>query len=228
MASTDSAGTAGRRARVLIVDDHPIVTQGLAQLIGREPDLEVCACAADAVSALGAIDALKPDVAIVDLSLGGTSGLGLLKDCKVRHPDLPILVLSMHDESLYAERALRAGAKGYVMKKEPPERVLAALRRVLGGAICLSDDMTSRLLHGCFDAGPAALGSPMDLLSDRELEVLELIGRGVGTQQIAGTLHLSPKTVETHRAHIKGKLQLKSGTELLLHAMKWVQNEGSR
>jgi DNA-binding NarL/FixJ family response regulator len=200
------------------------VTQGLSQLIGREPDLEVCACASDAATALGAIAALKPDAAIVDLSLGNASGLQLVKDCKVRHPGLPILVLSMHDESLYAERALRAGAKGYVMKKEPPERVLAALRRVLGGAIALSDGMATRLLQGIVAARPVAPGSLLDLLSDRELEVFEHIGRGAATQQIAETLHLSPKTVETHRAHIKEKLQLRGSTELLLHAMQWVQN----
>ncbi len=210
------------RARVLIVDDHPIVSQGLAQLIGREPDLEVCGCAPDVASALAAIAELDPDVAVVDLSLGNTSGLQLIKDCKVRYPELPILVLSMHDETLYAERSLRAGAQGYVMKKAAPETVLAALRRVVSGAIYLSDDMATRLLQGMVTTRPAAAGPLVELLSDRELEVFSLIGSGASTQKIAETLHLSPKTIETHRAHIKEKLQLKTGTELLLHAMKWV------
>jgi len=225
MSSTCPTEGDARRARVLIVDDHPIVTQGLTRLIGQEADLEVCGCAADVPSALGAIAALKPDVAIVDLSLGSASGLQLIKDCKVRHPELPILVLSMHDEVLYAERVLRAGAKGYVMKKDTPETVLAALRRVLGGTIYLSNHMASRLLQGMVGARPVAPSSLVGLLSDRELEVFEHLGRGVGTQQIAEILHLSPKTVETHRAHIKEKLQLKTATELFQHAMNWVQNE---
>ncbi|MBE3070212.1 MAG: response regulator transcription factor [Planctomycetes bacterium] len=211
-------------ARVLVVDDHPVVRQGLALLINHEPDLAVCGEAATAAEALKAIADTRPDVAIVDLSLKGASGLDLIKDIKVRHPGLPVLVLSMSDENVYAERALRAGARGYMMKEEATEKVLTALRRVLAGAVYLSDAMASRLLSQ-FVAGDApGGGSPVDRLSDRELEVFRLIGQGLGTGEIAHRLHLSPKTIETHRAHIKVKLGLDSGTDLLRQAIRFVED----
>jgi DNA-binding NarL/FixJ family response regulator len=214
------------KLQVVLVDDHPIVRQGLAQMISREPDMEVCGEAETAADALKAIAACKPDVAIVDLSLKGTSGLELLKDLKVRFPKLPVLVLSMYDESMYAERALRAGAKGYMMKEEATEKVLAAIRGILAGQIYLSEAMASRLLHMVVGERTPGSVSPTERLSDRELEVFQLIGQGYGNTDIARQLHLSPKTVETYRAHIKEKLDLSSATELLQHAIHWAQSLG--
>jgi DNA-binding NarL/FixJ family response regulator len=215
------------RAKVLVVDDHPIVRQGLVRMIDHEKDLVVCAEAESVSDALKAVAATSPDVAIVDLSLKGASGLELLKDLKVRYPRLPVLVLSVYDESMYAERALRAGARGYMMKEEAAEKVLTAVRRILSGQIYLSDAMASRLLHLFVGGRPAAGTSPAERLSDRELEVFQLIGRGFGNTEIARQLHLSPKTVETYRAHIKEKLSLTGATELLQHAIQWCQSTGS-
>jgi len=218
---------AGQAARVLVVDDHPVVRQGLRLLIDHEPDLEVCAEAETAADALEAIAEHKPDVALVDLSLKGASGLELIKDIRVRHADLPVLVLSMSDEGVYAERALRAGATGYLMKEAATDEVLTALRRVLDGGIYLSDAVASRLLAQLVRGVPADGGSPVDRLSDRELEVFGLIGRGLGTGEIARRLHLSPKTIETYRAHIKQKLNLADATELLQHAIHYVRESES-
>ena len=216
-----------QKARVLVVDDHPVVRQGLRLLIDHESDLEVCAEAETVADALEAITKHKPDVAVVDLSLRGTSGLELIKDIRVRHADLPVLVLSMSDESVYAERVLRAGARGYLMKEAATDEVLTALRRVLDGGIYLSDAMASRLLAQLVRGVPADGGSPVGRLSDRELEVFGLIGRGLGTSDIARRLHLSPKTIETYRAHIKQKLDLADATELLQHAIYYVrESEG--
>ena len=214
------------KLQVVLVDDHPIVRKGLAQMIAREPDMEVCGEAETAVEALKAIAACHPDVAVVDLSLKGTSGLELLKDLKVRFPKLPVLVLSMYDESIYAERALRAGARGYLMKEEATEKVLAAIRGILSGQIYLSEAMASRLLHMAVGGRDPGAVSPTERLSDRELEVFQLIGQGYGNTDIARQLHLSPKTVETYRAHIKEKLDLSSATELLQHAIHWAQSLG--
>ena len=212
------------KAKVLVVDDHPVVRQGMAQLISHEPDLTVCGEAGSVPEALKAIAACHPDVAVVDLSLKGASGLELLKDIKVRYPRLPVLVLSMADENVFAERALRAGARGYMMKEEAAEKVLEAIRCVMAGRIYLSDAMASRLLHQFVDGKSKAGASPVDGLSDRELEVFQLIGRGLGTGEIARQLHLSPKTIETYRAHIKNKMNLESATELLQHAIQYVQS----
>ncbi|MCX5670203.1 MAG: response regulator transcription factor [Planctomycetota bacterium] len=212
------------KAKVLVVDDHPVVRQGMAQLISHEPDLTVCGEAGSVPEALQAIAACHPDVAVVDLSLKGASGLELLKDIKVRYPRLPVLVLSMADENVFAERALRAGARGYMMKEEAAEKVLEAIRCVMAGRIYLSDAMASRLLHQFVDGKSEAGASPVDGLSDRELEVFQLIGRGLGTGEIARQLHLSPKTIETYRAHIKNKMNLESATELLQHAIQYVQS----
>jgi len=205
--------------RVLLVDDHPILRQGLARLINEQKDLMICGEFEEAAKALDSIEAAKPDAAIVDISLKGASGIELLKNIKVRFPQLLVLVLSMHDESLYAERALRAGASGYIMKQEATEQVLVALRRVLGGEIYLSEPMSSKLMHQLVGGKPTA-GSLLERLSDRELEIFGLIGQGRGTRQIAEQLHLSVKTVESHRAHIKEKLNLKNATELVHRAIQ--------
>src|SRR5271170_6436448 len=208
------------KSTVFIVDDHPIVRQGLALLINREPDLKVCGDAEEAGSALPRIDELKPDLVVVDISLNGPDGLDLLKNLRAQHPNLPVLILSMLDESLYAERALRDGASGYIMKQEATERVLVAIRRILGGEIYLSDRMASRMLHRFVgQEGPPR--SPIAGLTDRELEVFRLIGEGHGTRQIAGELHLSVKTVESYQAHIKDKLSLKNARELVQRAIQW-------
>jgi len=209
------------KARVYIVDDHPIVRSGLAQLINQEADLHVCGEAADATAALDGIDALKPDVAVVDLSLHGPDGLELVKNLRARHNAVPVVILSMHDESLYAERALRAGARAYLMKQEAPEQVLVALRQVLAGEVYVSHRMASRLLGQMSGARPAAGDSPLTALTDRELEVFRRIGRGHGTRRIAEELRLSVKTVESYRMHIKEKLGLHSAVELVRTAVEW-------
>ena len=215
------------KARILVVDDHPIVRRGLVLMIMAESDLTVCGEAETAADALKIIAGAKPDAAVVDLSLKGISGLELLKDIKVRYPKLPVLVLSVFDESIYAERALRAGAKGYMMKEEAAEKVLTAIRQILEGQIYLSDAMSSRLLHVLVGGRTDGGASVAERLSDRELEVFQLIGRGLGNTDIAKQLHISPKTVETYRAHIKEKLNLTSATELLQHAIQWTQSMGT-
>lgn len=206
---------------VFIVDDHPIVRQGLALLINREPDLAVCGDAEEAGSALRRIEELRPDIIVVDISLAGPDGLELLKSIRARDANLPVLILSMLDESLYAERALRAGASGYIMKQEATERVLIAIRRILGGEIYVSDRMANRMLHR-FAGGQADQGSSISTLTDRELEVFRLIGEGHGTRQIAEQLHISVKTVESYQAHIKEKLSLKNARELVQRAIQWI------
>jgi DNA-binding NarL/FixJ family response regulator len=210
------------RSAVFIVDDHPIVRQGLKLLIDQEPDLTVCGEAETADAVLPAIRALKPAIAVIDISLGHDSGIELIKNIKLQHPALPLLVLSMHDESLYAERALRAGAKGYIMKQEAPEKVIIAIRQVLQGAIYVSDAMKAKMLNKIIDSRSEATSSPMELLSDRELQVFKLLGSGLSTRQVSDQLHVSMKTVEAYRANIKEKLNLKSSAELVQHAIHWV------
>ena len=205
--------------RVLIVDDHPIVRQGLAQLIEQEPDLEVCGEASDADSAVTSMDELEPDVALVDLMLKGASGTDLIKNLKSRHPSTPLLVISMHDEAVYAERALRAGAHGYIMKEEATGQVLTALRKVLGGDVYVSDRMVGHILRRMVGGAGSATG--VDALSDRELEVFQWIGRGLAVPEIAQRLSVSPKTVETYRAHIKEKLNLANSAEVMRFAVQW-------
>jgi len=216
-----------RKKRVLIVDDHPIARYGLAKLIEQEADLEVCGEAEDFAQALKALASARPDVVVADISLPGKNGLDLVKDIKARHAGLPVLVLSIHDESLYAERALRAGASGYIMKEEAAEEVVAAIRRVLAGEVYLSQPMASRMLSRLV-RGQDAAASPAELLTDRELQVFELMGQGMGTRQVAERLHLSVKTIETHQAHIKEKLNLSTVTQLVRHAVLWVQRAGVR
>ena len=207
--------------RILLVDDHPIVRQGLAEMIDQERDLQVAGTAEDVHRALEALDKIKPDLVIADISLKGSNGIELLKNIKVRFPKTLVLVLSMHDESLYAVRALRAGAAGYIMKQEATEKVLTAIRRVLSGEIYLSEKMEKKMMHQLVGGRTARTGSPIEDLSDRELEVFGLIGQGHGTRQIAEELHLSIKTIESHRAHIKEKLNLRNATELVQHAIQW-------
>lgn len=211
---------------VLIVDDHPIVRQGLKGLISQAPDLEVCGEAETIFDALKAIEQLHPDVAVVDISLKGESGVDLIKDVRIRFPDLPVLTLSMYDEAIYAERVLRAGARGYVTKEEASEKVLTAIRCVLSGKIFLSERMSAKMLSKLVGGRTETPGLSVDRLSDRELQVFELIGRGMSTRMIAETLHLSIKTVESHRANIKEKLQIENATELLQQAIHWLQSQG--
>jgi len=212
---------AAPRSAVLIVDDHPIVRQGLTLLINREPDLAVCGDAEEAASALSRIEELKPDLIVVDISLNGPDGLDLLKSIRARDPNLPVLILSMLDESLYAERALRAGANGYIMKQEATDRVLVAIRRILAGEIYVSDRIANRMLHRFAGGVQIEDRSPIADLTDRELEVFRLIGEGHGTRQIAEQLHISVKTVESYQAHIKEKLSLKNARELVQRAIQW-------
>jgi DNA-binding NarL/FixJ family response regulator len=222
MAATNIPGQShtGKRT-VFVVDDHPLLRQGLALLINQQRDLEVCGEAEEAQAALQAISQKRPDIMIVDISLNGPDGLDLLKNIRASYPDLPILILSMHDEAIYAERALRARANGYIMKQEATEKVLIAVRRILGGDVYLSDHMANKMLQQYIGGSPAALHSRISTLSDRELEVFCLIGEGRGTREIAEELHLSVKTVETYQAHIKEKLRLHSGRELIQHAIQW-------
>ncbi len=213
------------RKKVLIVDDHPILREGLARVINQQEDLVVCGEAGTAPEGLAAVARRRPDAAIVDISLDESSGLDLIKDIAARHPRLPVLALSMHHENLYAERAIRAGAKGYVMKREPVEVMLAALRKVLGNQIAVSENIVSRLLGPSGRGKEPAADSPADLLSDRELEVFRLFGEGHGTRQIASKLHLAASTVESYRAAIKQKLGLVNGTELVARAARFVAGE---
>ncbi len=212
------------RMRIMIVDDHPILRKGLAMVINQEPDLTVSAEAPDASTALDMMESHKPDLVMVDLSLPGIDGIELIKTMKIRYKDLPALVVSMHDESIFAERALRAGARGYIMKQEAVEKVLVAIRKVLNGEIFVSDKITTKMLETLVSSDAKPVSSPLDLLSNRELTVFRMIGQGFKTSQIAEELHLSVKTIESYRSHIKEKLKLDTGTDLMKYAIQWVQN----
>ena len=213
--------------RVLIVDDHPVVRRGMAGMINQEQDMEVCAEAEGFSEALDALKACEPDVAVVDLTLKDIGGMELVKQLRESYPDLPVLVLSMHEETLYADRVLRAGAKGYIMKQEGTEKLVSAIRTVLRGEIHVSEKMASRMLGQFVGGKRDAAGSPLERLSDRELEVFELLGRGLGTRKIAERLCISIKTVESHREHIKDKFRVKTANELVQHATQWVMREGA-
>ncbi len=204
--------------RVFIVDDHPLVRQGLAQICGE---------AEDSSSAMRGIEHTKPDAIIVDISLQGNNGLELIKNVKAINEHVPILVFSMHDESIYAQRALRAGAKGYVMKKESSEKIVDAIRRIIKGEIFVSPRVADQVLHQIVNGPANAAVSPVDRLTDRELEVVQLIGRGLSTREIADSLHLSVKTIESHRAHVKEKLNLRNATELVQFSVQWVDQQQS-
>jgi DNA-binding NarL/FixJ family response regulator len=212
---------------IIIVDDHPMMRKGLAMTLEAEPDLSVVGQAADAEECLSMLETMDLDLAIVDISLPGMSGLELIKHIQALQPDLKTLVVSRHDETLYAERAIRAGARGYVMKLEASNLIVKAVRRVLAGGIYVSEEINERLLLGLAAGREEIAQSPLEVLSDRELEVFELTGRGLGTRDIAERLHLSVKTVESYRARIKDKLNLKSAAELMQHAVQWVEGEGS-
>lgn len=213
------------KKRVLVVDDHPIVRQGLGLLINREADLVVCGEAEEAMGAMHVLASAKPDVLIVDISLNGPDGIDLLKSVRATHPSLPVLILSMHDESIYAERALRAGANGYIMKQEATEKVLVAVRRILNGEIYVSERISNQILKHYITGSGSIRNSSIADLSDRELEVFRLIGEGHGTRQIAEELHVSIKTVESYQAHIKEKLSLRNARELMQRAFEWHKNE---
>lgn len=211
-----------RPKRILIVDDHPIFRQGVAQIIQHEPDMIVCAEAETCEQALAALAHEPPDLVILDIMLKGASGLELVKWIKAEYPEVPTFVLSMHDETFYAERALRAGARGYVMKEEASRQVMTAIRKVLAGELYVSPSIGFHIVQKFLDGEECSPRSPVEMLSDRELEVLELIGRGFGTRQIATKLYLSIKTIESHRAHIKNKLGFKTAPEMVRFAVEWV------
>ncbi|MFQ5990411.1 MAG: response regulator [Candidatus Methylomirabilales bacterium] len=218
---------ARQKHRVLVVDDHAIVREGLTTVINQQSNLTVCGGADDAQTALDAVAKLHPHLVIVDISLKGINGIELIKQMQRRDKKIPILVLSMHDESLYVERVLRAGARGYIMKQEGTEKVVTAIHKVLAGEIYVSDAMGKKLLGSFRDRGTDPRTPSVERLSDRELEVFRLIGQGYRTRQIADTLNVSVKTVETYREHIKQKMQVKNSTELLQHAIQWVQSEAA-
>jgi len=223
--TSKSHNQVGLKKRVLVVDDHPIVRQGLALLINRESDLLVCGEAEEAMGAMHVLASAKPDVLIVDISLNGPDGIDILKNIRTTHPNLPVLILSMHDESIYAERALRAGANGYIMKQEATEKVLVALRRILNGEIYVSERISNQILKQYITGSRTVRNSSIGDLSDRELEVFRLIGEGHGTRQIAEELHVSVKTVESYQAHIKEKLSLRNARELMQRAFQWHTSE---
>jgi DNA-binding NarL/FixJ family response regulator len=223
--SQDVAST--QKRTVFVVDDHPLLRQGLVMMINREPDLMVCGEAEDASGAIKAIAMKLPDIVIADISLSGPDGLDLLKNLRSLYPELPVLILSMHDETIYAERALRARANGYIMKQEATEKVLVAVRSILDGEIYLSNRMANKMLLHYMSGQTAESDSGLGALSDRELEVFRMIGEGLGTRQIAETLHLSMKTVESYQAHLKEKLSLRTGRELMQHAIQWKMSEKS-
>ena len=215
-----------KRRKILLVDDHPLMRRGQADLLNREPDLAVCGEAGTAREAMEAIAKLKPDLVLVDMALPDKDGLELIKDIQAIHPGLPVLAMSMQDESLYAPRVLRAGGRGYLMKQEGPERLAGAIRTVLSGQVALSPRMSAKMLESM--VGPAGQPSsgPEAKLTDRELEVLRHFGEGWSTDEIAGRLHLSPKTVDVHRGHIKEKLGFKTTPEFTRFAIRWVASQG--
>jgi DNA-binding NarL/FixJ family response regulator len=213
-----------KATRILLVDDHPIVRDGLAESINQEPDLTVCATAEDRQEALKLVETTKPELAVIDLMLKNSSGLELIKDVHARWPKLLILVVSMHDETLYAERVLRAGAQGYITKQQATRDILLAIRRVLSGGIYLSEKTASTVLARLTSKPRAASDSIADLLADRELQIFEMTGRGLSTREIAEQLRIDMKTVDTYRTRIKEKLNLESTSELLQLAIRWNQD----
>jgi DNA-binding NarL/FixJ family response regulator len=227
MKSTKPTPVKHGKSRILLIDDHPILCEGLAQRINQEPDLSVCGIVGSAREALRSIPILKPDCAMVDISLKDGNGIELVKDVRAQFPELATLVLSMHDESLYAERVIRAGARGYIMKREAPETLIKAIRQVLRGNTYLSEEMTRSMLSrvGTGSKENKELGTAS--FTDRELEVYQMIGAGRATREIATSLNLSVKTIATHRENIKHKLNLQTSTELVRHAVHWAQTQGA-
>lgn len=225
MNAENTIGNRNKKHRVLLVDDHPLVRRGLADVISQEPDLMTCGEAADIGEALQEVDRTDPDVVVVDLTLKTGHGIELIEILKSRNPQVKTLVSSMHDEMLFAERVLRAGAMGYLSKQEPPELLVKAIRQVLRGELYLSPRMTSRILHRIVDGTPTQ-EDPVEGFSNREIEVYELIGQGLTIQQIAARMLLSPKTVETYREKLKQKLNVKNSAELNRRAVQWVLERG--
>lgn len=216
--------TAGK-FRLFLVDGHPITRQGVRMLVERESDLVVCGEAGSAAGAMDLIPKAAPDLAIIEIALKTTSGLELMKNIKAVLPELPVLIMSIHDESLYAERALRAGAKGYIMKREASEKILVAIRRVLSGELYLSERMKERMLHRLVKSPHEDVVFTIDTLSDREMEVFQLIGNGFSTRQVAAKLNLSVKTIDSYREHLKLKLRLEKGADLVRYAIQWARSE---
>lgn len=214
-----------QKSRVFLVDDHPLTREGLAAIINRQIDLEVCGEASNAADALSHLSRLRPHLMVTDMTMPGRSGIEFLKDVRALLPELPVLVLSMHDELLFAERALRAGARGYLMKDAGSAKVLEVIRMVLNGQAYVSSEMTARLVDAVTGRRPRGSTSAIEKLSDREFEVFQMLGAGKRTKEIATTLHLSPRTVEVHRRRIRDKLQFKDGASLIHHAVRWVETE---
>jgi len=222
--NSKKAPAAAARKRLLILDDHPMMREGLSQLIGNETDLSVCGEAGTGREAIELMNRVKPDLVLADISLPDTNGLEVIKEIQALHPGVAVLVISMHEESIYAERALRAGARGYIMKQEGGKKLMEAIRRVLGGQIYVSEKTSATLLES-LSAQPGKGKSPIKQLSDREFEVLQLLGQGKGTRELADQLHLSVKTVDAHRANIKRKLNLRTASELVRYAVRWVETQ---
>ena len=218
-----ASSPAQKKSRILIIDDHVMVREGVAEIIKHEPDLDVCGTATTADEGIEAVRKLKPDLILVDITLPGKNGVEFIKDVRAMNPDLRILVMSMHDESLYADRVLRAGGRGYIRKQEGGEKLIEALRRVVRGEIAVSEKMTGKLLEKF--SGRKTIDSPLEGLSDRELEVFQLIGQGKTMKEIGDELHISPKTVEVHRSHIREKLKITSAAELIAYAARWSETQ---
>ena len=218
-----NSGATTKKNRILIIDDHVMVRDGVAAIIKHEADLEVCGMAATANEGTQAVSKLKPDLVLADITLPGKNGIEFIKDARAMQPDLRILVMSMHDESLYVDRVLRAGGRGYIRKQEGGDKLIEAMRRVLRGEIVVSEKMTGRLLEKF--SGRTTMDSPLEGLSDRELEVFQLIGQGKTMKQIGDELHLSPKTVEVHRSRIREKLKISSAAELISYAARWAETQ---
>ncbi|HVU36041.1 MAG TPA: response regulator transcription factor [Opitutaceae bacterium] len=225
--STGAGAPASARRKILIVDDHPFMRAGLAQLIDKQPDLQVCGEAGDPAEAMRKLGTMSVDLVLTDITMPGRGGIEFIKDAQALHPGVRILVVSMHDEVIYAERVLRAGARGYVMKEAGGENLLFAIRQVLEGQAYVSPRVSAKILDDMSGRRPRGSNSPIEKLSDREFEIFQLVGEGKSTREIAEQLHLSPKTVDVHRANIKEKLELKDATALVRHAVRWVETQGN-
>ncbi|HQJ49887.1 MAG TPA: response regulator transcription factor [Verrucomicrobiota bacterium] len=220
---SSTARPAARRARILLVDDHPLVRERMAEIINQEPDLMVCGEAQDRAGALAAMAAHRPELAIIDLALKDSDGLELIKDIRLHWPNVLMLVVSMYEESLYAERVIRAGARGYVTKQEATRDILSAIRRVLSGRVYLNENVSARIIDRLADRSVPGAATPAEMLADRELQVFELLGRGLAVKEIARRLRIATKTVDTYRRRIREKLNLQTSNQLLQHAISWTR-----